>query len=765
MSTSTEKTTLTVALIGNPNTGKSTLFGAMVGVHQHVGNYPGVTVEKKTGEMSHAGCDYEVIDLPGLYSLAPRSRDEMVAVDVLLGRLSDVAPVDAVVCVADASNLERNLYLLNQVLELNLPTVMAVNMLDVANDHGIDVDVEKLNEQLPIAVVATQANRRIGIDEVKEALGSAIREGAHESESPFPKLFEEEVERMRPIVAEFSDDKSPLPDCLVRRLILDVSGYLEKALFPHEETRLREEIAASRGRLAEVNLAVPKVETTSRYDWARQTLDGVVSHPDDYQATTTDRIDSILTHRFWGTILFFALMVVVFQAVFSWAGPLMDLIDGGTGALGAWVESMMAEGAFRSLIVDGIIGGVGGVVIFLPQILILFLFIAVLEDCGYMARAAYLMDKLMTRVGLSGKSFIPMLSSFACAIPGIMAARVIENERDRLTTILVAPLMTCSARLPVYALLIAAFVPSMMFFEVPLLPKVTLFGIERGPLTIGLGLQGLVLLSLYMLGIIIAVCAALVFKRTLFRGESPPFLMELPSYKWPSPRVVVFRVLQRGWLFLKCAGTLILLVSVLVWAALYFPHNTAIVEGPFQPQIQKLEAEQAAVAEDSARYEEIEQELAAIDNEIVGAYQRQSFLGRLGQVIEPAVRPLGWDWRIGCSVIASLPAREIVVATMGVMYNAGADVDIESDEGLTQMQTKLKAATWDDDPERHVFNLPVALSILVFFALCAQCAATLAVMRRETNSWRWPLFAFTYMTGLAYVGALITYQVGMWIIG
>jgi len=271
------------------------------------------------------------------------------------------------------------------------------------------------------------------------------------------------------------------------------------------------------------------------------------------------------------------------------------------------------------------------------------------------------------------------------------------------------------------------------------------------------------LLSLYLLGILVAVCAALVFKRTLFRGESPPFLMELPSYKWPSPRVVIFRVLQRGWLFLKCAGTLILLVSVLVWAALYFPHNAEKVEGPFRPQIQKLETEQATVVEDSARYKEIQQELAAIDNEIVGAYQRQSFLGRLGRVIEPAVRPLGWDWRIGCSVIASLPAREIVVATMGVMYNAGADV--ESEEGLTQMQEKLKAATWDDDPQRHVFNLPVALSILVFFALCAQCAATLAVMRRETNSWRWPLFAFTYMTTLAYVGALITYQVGMWFMG
>jgi len=742
MSTFPEKTTFSVALIGNPNTGKSTLFGALVGVHQHVGNYPGVTVEKRTGEMVYAGCRYKLIDLPGLYSLTPRSRDEMVAVDVLFGRQKGSAPVDAVVCIADGGNLERNLYLLSQVLELGVPTVLAVNMLDIAADHGIKVDLDRLGNQLPIPIVSTQANRRIGMDNLKAALSEVVRRGPHPCKSPFPEPFENEVARMRTVVAKFTDDKKALPDCLLRRLLLDVGGYLENALFPDGNDRLREQLEASRERLADADCAVPRIETTSRYDWAGRTLEGVLTEPSEYHPTSTDRIDRLLTHRLWGTILFTVIMVVVFQAVFIGGNWLTQWIDWGSRLLGTWIEAHMAEGALRSLLVEGVIGGVGAVVAFLPQILILFLFIAVLEDCGYMARAAYLMDKLMARVGLSGKSFIPMLSSFACAIPGIMAARVIENERDRLTTILVAPLMTCSARLPIYSMLIVAFVPPLQFFQV-----------KWGFVSLSLGLQGLTLLGLYLLGIVTAIVAALVFKRTIFRGETPPFLMELPSYKWPSPQTVLYRVGMRGWLFLRCAGTLILVVSILVWAALYYPHNAEVVETPFRPQIEKLEAERAGLAPDDPHQEAIRRQLIQINHEIAGAYQRQSYLGRLGRVIEPAVRPLGWDWRIGCAVIASLPARELVVATMGVMYNLGEDVDIESEEGLTQMQAKLRAE----------LTLPVALSILVFFALCCQCAATLAVIRRETNGWRWPIFTFTYMTILAYCGALVTYQVGTWI--
>jgi ferrous iron transport protein B len=378
-----------------------------------------------------------------------------------------------------------------------------------------------------------------------------------------------------------------------------------------------------------------------------------------------------------------------------------------------------------------------------PIVLNLVLFIAVLEDCGYMARAAYLMDKMMVRVGLNGKAFIPMLASFACAVPGIMAARVIENERDRLTTILVAPLMTCSARLPIYVLLIGAFIPARTYFGL-------------------FSLQGLTLVGLYALGITAAVAAAWVFKRTILRGQAPPFMMELPSYKWPSLRTILFRVAERGWVFLHTAGTMILAVSILIWAALYFPHDAATVEAPFQARRAELKSQLARLAPESPERQRAGEELEKLEGQIAGAYQRQSFLGRAGRLVEPVFAPLGWDWRISCAVIASFPAREVVVATLGVVFNLGEEFGADSDARYTDLRAQLDKATWDGS-DRKVFTVPVALSIMVFFALCAQCAATLAVIRRETNSWRWPAFTFAYMTALAYVGALVTYQFSTWI--
>lgn len=746
MPPSLQQSTLHVALIGNPNTGKSTLFSTLVGIHQRVGNYPGVTVEKKTGQMSFEGRRYEVIDLPGLYSLAPRSRDEMVAVDLLLGRQADADPVDVVICIVDASNLRRHLYLVSQVLELHLPTVIALNMLDVAETHGVQVDAERLAERLGVPVIRMQANRGVGVAELKTALTSVLGTRPTAGPSPLPPAFEEEVSRLHAIVAEHAgtNGQPPLPRYLVQRLLLDVSGYLQGALLPASDGGVRRELERSRGRLADLGHRVPGVETAARYGWIDKSLEGVVAEPQEYRTTVTDRIDRVLTHRLWGTAIFALLMVIVFQAVFSWAEPFMAWIEVAVGAAGQMLEARMAPGALRSLLVDGVIGGVGGVLVFLPQIMILFLFIAVLEDCGYMARAAYLMDRLMSRVGLSGKSFIPMLSSFACAIPGIMATRVIEDERDRLTTILVAPLMTCSARLPVYALLIAAFIPAQTYL---------------GGL---LNLQGLTLLALYLLGITTAVAAALVLKRTLLRGATPPFVMELPSYKWPAPRTVFYRVIERAFSFVRFAGTMILAVSVLVWAALYYPHNEEAVEAPFRPNLERIESQLNVLpAEDPARAELLRQQ-DQIERAIAGQYQRQSFLGRFGRAIEPVFRPLGWDWRIGSAVIASFPAREVVVATMGVIFDLGQEVDPEAEEDFLQLGSKLRAATWEGT-DRPLFNIPVALSIMVFFALCAQCAATLAVMKRETNSWRWPAFTFAYMTTLAYLTAMLTYQVGMWI--
>ena len=744
MNPTTAQKSIIIALLGNPNTGKSTLFSALSGVNQRIGNYPGVTVEKKIGHLHHAGARWTLVDLPGTYSLAPRSPDEMVAVDVLLGRRDDTERPQVVLCIVDATNLERNLYLVSQMLELELPVVVALNMTDLAKERGIEIEVAQLQSRLGVPVIPVQGNRRRGLDELKAALLAAVDRKATTPPSPFPEPFQTEVAKLQAILSA----KSPTaaPRYLAERLLLDTSGYLDDLMLSDDLASHREALKQARDRLAVAGCPVPAVEAMARYRWVGQMLEGLVKRPAQRKVTASDKLDQILTHRVWGTLAFLALMFIVFQSVFTWAGPLMELIDSGTGAVGEWLGSRMPEGALRSLVVDGIVAGVGGVIIFLPQILILFLFIGILEDCGYMARAAYLMDKLMTRVGLSGKSFIPMLSSFACAIPGVMAARVIENRRDRLTTILVAPLMSCSARLPVYILLIAAFVPNVEYAG----------GVIR--------LQGMVMMSMYLLGIVVAAGVAWLLKGTILRGPTPPFVMELPSYKWPGVRLVLHRMLERGWSFIYRAGTLIVVVSIVVWGALYFPNHRDEIAETYRPQVEVLEQRKAALPDDSPEREAIDGELAEIEHHIDGAQQRQSYLGRMGHAIEPIVRPLGWDWRIGSAVLASFPAREVVVATLGVIYDVGGDVDVESEEGQSRLGSAMRAATWDGT-DRPVYNLPVALSIMVFFALCAQCASTLAVIARETNSWRWPIFTFVYMTGLAYIAALVTYQAGMWIAG
>ena len=739
-SAATDRKTLAVALIGNPNTGKSTLFGALAGMRQRVGNYPGVTVEKKIGQMTCQGRSLALVDLPGTYSLAPRSPDEMVAVDVLLSRRDDTPPIDVVLSIVDASNLERNLYLVSQVLELGLPTVVALNMTDVARQRGMEIDVARLSERLGVPVVETQANKRRGLEELAAALVRVADEQRKPIETPFPEPFKEEVNRLDALINQAEERRIPRP--LIERLLLDSSGYLEKHLLTNGRASFGGELRAARDRLAQAGYAVPAVEALVRYGWVAQVLAGVVTRPAVRPKTLSDRIDRLLTHRLWGALFFLAMMVLVFQSVFRVAEYPMAWIEAATGAVSTWIQQLLPAGALQSLIVKGLIGGVGSVLIFLPQIVILFFFIAVLEDCGYMARAAYLMDKLMSRVGLSGKSFIPLLSSFACAIPGVMATRVIENRRDRLTTILVAPLMSCSARLPVYTLLIAAFIPDRSY---------------AGGL---IGLQGLTMTAMYLIGIVTAVVVALLLKRTLLRGPTPPFVMELPSYKWPAPSTVVHRMVERGWAFVRRAGTLVVAVSILVWAALYYPHNADVVEAPFAARKEQLARQLAQLPADDPQHKSLDEEWTQLKHEIDGAYSRQSILGRVGHAIEPAVRPLGWDWRIGSAAIASFPAREVVVATLGIIYNLGEEVDLDESDDRNHLQTVLRQATWEGT-NRPVFNIPVALSIMVFFALCAQCASTLVVIKRETNSWRWPAFTFAYMTALAYLGALATYQIGM----
>jgi ferrous iron transport protein B len=737
--------TPTVALVGNPNTGKTTLFNALAGMHQRVGNYPGVTVETKKGRLRHATLILDLIDLPGTYSLAPRSIDEMLAVNVILGLTPDEPRPDVVVTIADASNLERNLYLMTQVRELGVPVILALNMMDTAESQGLRIDVDKLSQQLGVPVVPMQANKGRGVEQLKSVIAKVLEHDAGCCASQcglvFPEAFENEVQHMH----EFLNNDEPR--FLLRRLLLDVGGETEKRLAQKHGPGLTEEVKAARQRLTQGGFVLAGIEARIRYGWIRQAVAGCIHRPLKRVVTWTDHLDKILTHKILGTLIFLVVMFLVFTSIFVLADWPMKWIGDGFKMLGVWAGSFLAAGPLRSLIVDGMINGVGAVVKFVPQIIILFALIAILEDCGYMARAAFLMDRLMSRAGLNGKSFIPLLSSVACAVPGIMSARVIENRRDRLATILVAPLMSCSARLPVYGLLVGALLPGSVW------------------------IKGLAYFGLYMIGFLLAPLAALVLKRTLLRGETPVFVMEMPLYKFPSLHTVLRRALESGWMFLKRAGTLILASMVIVWAALYFPSGT------YEEQIAALEAKLAKPRADieilktaleqgadphetAAKINEIK-EAAEPDekeiNKLNSDWKAQSILGRVGKWIEPVVEPLGWDWRIGMAALASFPAREVIVMTLGIIFGEG-EGELDDQEYRDSLTAAVRAAHWPDD--RPLFTIPVAFSVMVFFALCSQCVSTLVVIKRETNSWGWPVFTFVYMTVLAYVGAFLTYQIG-----
>lgn len=654
MTPARERAGIQIALLGNPNTGKTSLFNALTGFTRQVANYPGVTVEIAIGRLCGAALPVELVDLPGTYSLAATSPDEAIVSDLVCGRVSDRRPPGAILAIVDACNLPRNLYLLSQVLELGLPVVVAVNMIDIANSRGIRIDCAKLAQRLGVPVVPVAAVQPDTLPPLLSALEDMCR-GCR----PAP----------RPSIA-----------------------HAVSAATPHSP-------------------AVDASAVRARYAWIAQVLDGVLSRPSVPLNTWSDRIDRVVMHKVMGGLVLLSVLFVLFQSIFSWAGPVMDLIESAFGGLGDAVGALMPEGALRSLVVDGLIGGVGGVLVFLPQILILFAFIAVLEDCGYMARAAHMVDRIMRAAGLSGRAFIPLLSSFACAIPAIMGTRTIGDRRERFVTILIAPFMSCSARLPVYVLLISAFVP----------PHTYLGG--------WVGLPGLVMFAMYLVGIIVSIPLAWLLRKTLLAGPAGGFLLEMPSYKWPRPRSIWQRMHHAGRSFIIRAGTVILLVNVVVWALAYFPRSPRVA---------------AEVARQAAEHNWSAQDLEA---ELDGAYLRDSYLGRAGHAIEPTLRPLGWDWRIGVGVLASFPAREVIVATLGTLFNLGG----EQDETSAPLQAALRQARGPDG--RPLFTLPVALSIMVFFALCAQCFSTLVIIARETGSWGWAALSFFSMTTIAYLAA------------
>lgn len=715
-----------IALTGNPNTGKSTLFNRLTGLRQHIANYPGITVEKKTGSLDLGKMEADIVDLPGTYSLAAASPDERIVMDTLDGLLGQKP--DLVVCVVDASNLRRNLFLVSQIAELGLPMVIALNQWDTARRAGIRINTELLADRLGVPVIPMIARRGEGISELKAAVANALEDPRH-----FPRIeWPEFVGAARQIVANGLDQAGvkTFPAEALRMIFDPDSAHAQRVNLPQILPGI---LRAARETIRSNGLNPSSAEAVLQYRHIAALLDGVVESP-ELAARSPDAIDSLLLHRVWGTLIFVGVMYVVFQSLYAWAGPLMDLIDSGTTRLQEAVGPLLgATPVLQSLVVDGVIAGVGGVVIFLPQILILFFFIGLLEDSGYLARAAFLMDKLLGWCGLNGKSFVPLLSGYACAIPGVMAARTLEDPKARLSTILMTPFMSCSARLPVYVLLIGAFVEP-----------------HTGPFV-----AGWVLLAMHFVGVAVALPLAFVLNRFILRTKPQPFILEMPPYRVPAVRNVVTRMWERGREFVVRAGTVILAFSVIIWALLYFPRPDAVADSV---RSEFVAANIAAVPEIEAELENPESDQSLrLANRTEAAYVEQSWLGRFGKFVQPVFAPAGFDWKITVGVLSSFPAREVIIATLGIIYNLGADVDEASDD----LRSTLAKETWPDGPRagQPVFTIPVVFAIMVFFALCLQCGATVAVMAKELN-WTWAIGAFTGMTLIAWCGAVIVYQLG-----
>jgi ferrous iron transport protein B len=724
-----------VILTGNPNCGKTTLFNAFTGLRAKVGNYAGVTVERKEGKLLGvpAKSAIRVLDLPGTYSLSPNSLDEQISRDVLLNRLPELPPPGLIVVVVDASNLQRNLYYATQVIELGHPTLIALNMVDVAEANGHRIDEKKLAEALGVPVLPVVASNGTGVPELRTKIIAAVQNPPVMKPELFcqlPGLFRIEATGLADLLAATFQERRMQATAEALLLLSN-----EKALASSKEhypQKIQDAVAAARKRLENHGIDWRGAPIEWRYARIAEIQQAVTSELAPPGETFSDKLDRVLTHKIWGTLIFIGIMTLMFQSIFTFAHLPMDALQAMVDWLGGAIGKLIPSGDLNSLLVNGVVAGVGAVIVFLPQILLLFLFIGFLEDTGYMARAAFLMDRLMSKIGLHGKSFIPMLSSYACAIPGIMATRTIETRKDRLVTILVAPLMSCSARLPVYTLLIAACIPDIRILGI-------------------LKLQGLTMLAMYLLGTVVALLMAWLFKKTLLKGETPMLIMELPPYKRPLLRVVARHMWDRARLFLRRAGTMILGINILLWFLATYPKtnveslNRSTVKSETQPAGSTIQSSSNPTLPSPA--------------ELAGGQLRNSFAGRMGHAIEPVIAPLGFDWKMGIGIITSFAAREVFVSTMSTVYNVGQADDSEA--GTKTLAQTLRAQKRPDGTP--VYTTLVAITLMVFYVFALQCASTVVVVRRETNSWKWPLFQWVYMGILAWGLAFITYQGGRWL--
>jgi ferrous iron transport protein B len=707
-----------VLIAGNPNCGKSTLFNALSGGSARVGNYPGVTVDRTSARVRLVAQEIELVDVPGMYSLTAGSPEEQLAVTALLE-----ANTRAVICVVDATTLQRGLYLALQLVESGVPVVVALNMIDAAERLGLRIDAERLSQLFGAPVIPVVATKRRGLGALRAALETQLGPSGRSNalDISYPLTLEANVDQLIPAIAQWRPMAAPTQRrafalwCLLSLgddNLRDVPDAVRKAVADVH--------AAARAEGRDLDLEI----ISARYAWIDSAL-GQACSPDAPRPRVSERIDRVLTHPIAGLLVFALVMFGIFEALFAGAEPFIGAIERFTGFVQTQAQTILPPGVLRDLVVEGIIAGVGNVVVFAPQILMLFLFIGFLEDSGYLARVAFVIDRVMRGVGLHGKAFVPLLSGFACAVPAVMATRTIERRRDRLVTMLALPLMSCSARLPVYILVVGTVFAGQSF----------------GWFSAG----AIALFSMYSLSVLVTLASAAVIRRTVLPGPAPTFVLEMPPYRWPSAPILWINAWRRLRIFLVDAGTIILAMTILLWALLSFPKSADVAE--------HYTAERERVQQMPLSETERVEALQALDAQEASEQLANSLGGRFGHAIEPALRPIGFDWQIGVGIIGAFAAREVFISTLGVVFGLG-----EADEQNKPLRQALRDA-------RHADGTPVmtplsGISLMVFFLLACQCMSTIAVVRRESGSWKWPAFLFSYMTVLAYVASLAVYQGG-----